>query len=852
MAGSNEHAAKAGEPGTRDGLARGGAEKSSGDTDVAGALVGIQKAVGNAAATALVQRWKKGLVGGPAPPLSPWVKAAPVGAPPGALKKVPLTPGAAQVTDVDAQVAAGKAAADAAAKAGQAAKGAIAMATQTVNDMGAAKATAATELTTAKTFWQKEDPGSGGSAAKGAANVDAQAKKVIDGAVTVDAQKKVVETSSASVASARAALASASKAAAAVTAKDARGQQAVTAAQAQAAKDLAAALKDLRAERTLVNQAVKDAATATTSAKTLVKQVTPIQVDVWRPLKVGGGPAVIIGRLQQQLNAVGAKPRLSITAQFSDRTKTALVAYQGKGTGLADQATWAKLDAAAPAIKQSGQWVVLSPGGAQPMGTTFIGFGAEMQGLDRPIITNKTATTWWERPVFVKEGPAVAELQQRLGVWVKTRNFFERLMLPAAHVTRTYDKGTQVLVKAFQTASKLVVSGDVDRDTWQALDKLGGKISEGAAVHQELTETEGQERGQVIRYSWKVAGNQLEIRVKIAFNPLDPRSLALVDSPGFPALKKDPKNKAKVDVSEVPKLQTRMKDAIGRWQGDITRVWGGFSAKDVSKGSTAPPVKISFVPEVVTSGGDANVNVTPAATPDNPGARSDAGNFFAVDTSNDLAPHEFGHLIGLPDEYGLREEHFVKVTGTEAQIGSVFAPKFGKTSAVDHARYIASKIKTAGPVANPGDPAPKAVKATFAAARGKATAFNNAVVHLGMDSGYHAGSFHRAVSEAFADDATAKAVSGGKDIPAYIVGLVAGLDTTVEKGQEAVWQIQALYEDPIRPFLSSNSTIMGADATVPAGAGPIGHDHNHPVQARHVQPFAKHIATALGGTWKVS
>ena len=46
-------------------------------------------------------------------------------------------------------------------------------------------------------------------------------------------------------------------------------------------------------------------------------------------------------------------------------------------------------------------------------------------------------------------------------------------------------------------------------------------------------------------------------------------------------------------------------------------------------------------------------------------SRSDSGTWYTIDDRRGMAPHEFGHLIGLADEYNRTEEHYVDVTGEE-------------------------------------------------------------------------------------------------------------------------------------------------------------------------------------------
>jgi peptidoglycan hydrolase-like protein with peptidoglycan-binding domain len=608
---------------------------------------------------------------------------------------------------------------------------------------------------------------------------------------------------------------------------------------------IAAFLLQAKGKEAAATLSVKNADQAITDSGAKVKDMEKVQTDTWKPLKVGGGPEVIIGRLQQQLNATraGGAERVSITAYFTTKTETLLKTFQSGGTGVADSKAWGQLDVKAPAVRQAGKWVVKSPEGASPMGTTFKG-DANFEGLTRPVIlpTVTPAEAW----IAVDRGPAVIELQQRLNNWAIANKIGSPLRVDGRYGSRTGKR-----IKEFQNANGLNADGAVLRDMWALLDKAAGPVTEGMAVRSELTEVEGQERGQLIKYVWSVSGSELRIAVKINFVPQDPRTLNLTDV----NLKKDKKDPTKVDRSEVSKLQASMRQATRLWVNDIKRVWNGFTATDTSPATKKKkPVKIVFDPRVVSGSGDATVEVLPGPIVGNEGGRSDSGHWFASDPDGGLAPHEFGHLIGLPDEYALREETFVTITGTEAPIGDVTAPQFGGSSPAAHAQYIANAIGAAVAVPDGNDPADPAKQTAAEEARGKIKAFAQAVNDLGMDqNGYTPSSFARAVSEEFADDATAKAVSGGMAIVPYVVSLLpkAIFDMSDAKEASVIWALQSDYESPIRVFLSTNQTIMGTMESLPARGKTMPKGHEHPVQPRHLQVYMRHLDGAYGGSWKV-
>lgn len=830
-------------------------------------LLRVQAGAGNAAANLLVQRWTKGVIPGkggePSPEIKQWVKGVLPGAkePPSWSKTNP-TPGAKRGDERagehrDKSWAAVKEIQSGAASAAAAARSMAASTAWVVDRLakttaeGADQATtldkeATTRLDLAKGFWGWEEPFGGANAAKQAEGVDTLWSKADALTASVKATHKQATWMGGFAGQAMKLAESGEKAVNAAGKGFGGGATKATdvhGASLAARAELRNARYDVKKHQAEIKTSLAAAQASLDKTTAAATNVGATKAKVWAPLKVGGGPEVVIGRLQQQLNATrkDTAKRVSITGQFTAPTEALLKAFQGgKVTGVADTATWGRLDTIAPAVRQSGQWVVMAQEGAKVQQGSFKGRGAALEGLTRPWIspTVDPGQEW----IVVNKGPAVVELQQRLANWVRSLGLWARMTTPSPRPTGIYDSRTGRSLKAFQKAHGLAVNGDVGPPVWAALDAVKGKVTEGMVVHDELTEVEGQDRGQTIKYAWKATPGELKIIVRINFVPKDPMKVDLVEA----GLKKDPADATKLHPDEVPRLNARMQTSMGLWRNDITRVWNGYTAKDHAPGSKSAPAKITFVPEVVTGGGDATVNVIPGPTADNASGRSDAANWFATDTSAGLAPHEFGHLIGLPDEYSRREEHFVRTTGTEPQIGNVQPPHKG-FKAADYAIDIANKIKAAAPVAHAADPADPARKKMIEAARGKATAFATRVRAFGLRES----AFGMAVSEEFANNPTAAAVSGGKDFPGYIVDLVSGFNTADDTEREAMWQVQGVYEAGLRAFLVSNDSVMGGATSVTARGKqlPIGHDH--PVQPRHLQPYLKHLDWAWGGTWKV-
>lgn len=865
----------------------------------------IQRGAGNSAAALLVQRWKKGIVGAPpeiqpddgaktwavgvageaaqveggnagddgaklpdgggpvigrgrsdavsgAPKPSPWAKTAPTTAPP---KGPPIGAGRDPLVQakrqLQAQAWAAQAAAAQAREAVLWARGQGAAAQKLREEAATQKAAVGVELVAAKGLWGDDAPGKGKAAAERAEAIDPLVGKVAAAEVEVTKafDKLAPALSNAPITKGLNQITLISDRLARLE-KSLPADEGVKAAAAAARLQVDQARTSVENHRKHTDMERNRTKAELVALGKLHTQAKADQAAAWQPLKVAGGPAVIVGRLQQQLNAKHpkGKDRISVTALFNALTETRLREYQGGGSGIADSATMAKLDVDAPAVRQSGQWVVLSPEGANFFENSFKGDPSGFEGADRPWVVPAGFHPSWI-PQKQSEGPAVVEVQQRIKQWRPTLGWWDRLRLPAASSSGRYDAATGELIKFFQKQHSLAATGEVKQNDWKALDAWG-VVTEGQAMYSGTNETEGQDRGGLSTYRWKVEGGQLRITVRINFVQKDPATLDILDPQGGPAHARDAQGK--VTGASAAALRAATAAAIPRFTNDITRVWGGFKAKQVGVTPPQPEADVVFDPAVVSGSGDATVNVIPAPTADNPGGRSDSGNWWASDNDPALAGHEFGHLIGLPDEYGAREQHFIRLSGTEANIGTVSPPKFKRKDHVWHATQIANAVAAATPAASAAvDPADPASKTAIQAARGKAQAFTNAVGDLGL-WGYHVGAFARQVSEAFATAASCTPVSGGLDIPSFAVALVpAGLDRSLPKVQPAIWDVQSAYEDGVRPFLSSNETLLATSGTVTPRGQQLPAGHDHPVQSRHVQPYLKHLVAARGGQWEV-
>jgi hypothetical protein len=97
------------------------------------------------------------------------------------------------------------------------------------------------------------------------------------------------------------------------------------------------------------------------------------------------------------------------------------------------------------------------------------------------------------------------------------------------------------------------------------------------------------------------------------------------------------------------------------WNSQIDGVWNQFAV--VEPGGRKIPIQFAMVND---SSASRTVKVVKNDTPGvwTPKDRANAGKFFEHMTA-DTVPHEFGHFIGLPDEYQRTHDDFVDITETD-------------------------------------------------------------------------------------------------------------------------------------------------------------------------------------------
>ncbi len=236
--------------------------------------------------------------------------------------------------------------------------------------------------------------------------------------------------------------------------------------------------------------------------------------------------------------------------------------------------------------------------------TAAPGAGSHVQRVG-PIITAPTKAGEPAHPTLsngaTNNAEAVAEAQQKLAT------------SPGGPTTLAADgvfnDPTEAAVKAFRKKNGLSESGVVDKATWDLLDAQG-KSSVGRIERPWEQTLDGTTYGMTSKYSYKIDTTKIVVSVGINF---------VADATHPPA-----------DLSGV----------VAKWKTRILGRWNLFKAVKDGGGESR-----EIVFEIVGSGGN-TVNVIDADV------GSDAGNWSVPDNEHDNGPaHEFGHMIGLADEY---------------------------------------------------------------------------------------------------------------------------------------------------------------------------------------------------------
>jgi peptidoglycan hydrolase-like protein with peptidoglycan-binding domain len=479
-----------------------------------------------------------------------------------------------------------------------------------------------------------------------------------------------------------------------------------------------------------------------------------------RPTLVLGDQGPDVGIAQQKLNSSGAAiPRLPIEAVFDAATMAAVMNFQVTHmgvfpTGVIDRLTWAALEAAAPGggvVDESGTPV------EQHVDTS----GGSSTGVPNP----GTSLHRIVGPGGVTNGPAVEELQQKLNI-VRRAAGVTPLLVESA----VFSAADATALRSYQASKSLAQTGVGDIPTWNAIDVDAPAATVGAVSRAWKEEVGGNPRiGMTSDYSWRLGAGELHVTAKVNFT----------GNPPAPA-----------------------------WFQFVRDKWNRFKAWNIG---TDEFLDINF--EMVQGTGPDAATVAVVAPPTT--GRANAGRWFLSDTAAaNTIPHEYGHLVGLRDEYQQHPADYVTVTGHEPPVGETAAPA-GVTAA-----QVAQDEQNA------------------MAARNSAAA-NTASVGRGMKQG------------AFAQ----QVVSAYTGLPAVNISAVAGppAQTAMTTTGNLVRDLEtALPPDPAGGPINKYNTIevfTYTSGSLMGDPGRVTDPHDHGVQPRHVQEFIDVIARVKGGAW---
>jgi hypothetical protein len=333
-------------------------------------------------------------------------------------------------------------------------------------------------------------------------------------------------------------------------------------------------------------------------------------------------------------------------------------------------------------------------------------------------------------------GPAVEELQQKLNADGAS---------PPLAVDGIFGPLTRGATVAFQQKYSLSPDGIVGPITWGKIDELGLASTVGRVEREWTEEVGGQTYGMTSRYTWRILEGEIRITVRLKFTGV--KNAALVAS---------------------------MFNAI-------RGIWNRFKAVNEATGES---LNIVFDPESVADEADNIVRLRPG------NKRSDAANWYIGDPDlNGTAVHEFGHMIGLEDEYQRTHRDYKRLVGEE--------PGEGATENDAEAAIVAQELHDALRVDAVDD---------------RVTAANDVVTNHGLVQGDYA----QEVAAAYQ--------------AAYGVNIVDDIVVRIPDDDE--WDI-------VDPFTHSSDSVMG-----------IGGDHTHPIEPRHVREFVGYVQAIKGGVWK--
>lgn len=471
-------------------------------------------------------------------------------------------------------------------------------------------------------------------------------------------------------------------------------------------------------------------------------------------LQEGDGPSVEVGQLQQRLNAVGAAtPPLRITAVYGATTTAAVTAFQAANQITPDGVAGHETRTA---LNEAAAVVNRTGRDVVESGTPNSMGNIESASV-HPTVRHGS------------RGVGVEELQQRLNNDPRVSTLLV--------VDGIFGSQTLSATREFQRANPpLEADGICGPLTWAQVDLVPGPVTVGRREFESFETIEGHRYGGPSHYEWRLTDAELRVTVRIRFRR----------SPDHPA--------------------------VSQWLADIARVWNGFIL--VNQDPPNERIPLVFDPQRVSSGQDMSVNVI-VDPPGEPG-RSDTANWHTGDTDAGLAPHEFGHMIGLDDEYNQMHASYVETTGEEPLIGDLD---------------------------NPGDPdviAQQLRAAVTGAAAGRGAAAAAVVSSNNLAQGAFSQRVAEAYETAFAGDLQ---INPDNWPPGTAPSIVSDLENRIPGNT-------ADENRTVAPFLYDNNSLMGNMATVPDRGEAMPTDtHQHPVQPRHVRQFLDFVQANRPGNW---
>ena len=336
-------------------------------------------------------------------------------------------------------------------------------------------------------------------------------------------------------------------------------------------------------------------------------------------------------------------------------------------------------------------------------------------------------------------GVAVQELQQKLNNGGAT---------PPLVVDGIFGSKTRAAVVAFQNAHGLDADGIVGPLTWGQIDSLGLASDVGRVEREWSEEVGGQVYGMTSRYTWQILDDSMQITVKIKFTGLNDAG------------------------------------AIATCIGGITGVWNRFTAVNTTTGAR---YRIVFNAQSVGSGEDNVVRLRPGND------RSDAENWYIGDPDlANTAAHEYGHMIGLEDEYQRNHRDYTRLMGEEPGTGA---------EAEDGAETPANVAAELNAALMEDDEADRVTNA------------NAVITNHNLEQGEYAQQIAAAYELAY-----------GTPLVDHIVNRIPNDDE---------WSI-------VDPFTHSSQSIMGMMG-----------NHEHPVETRHLREFLNYLKTARPGEYEI-